>query len=109
MGFKRLSPRHRLMLIGVVAALALVIIITRTSQSFDREAQRQAAIERMRVQLQAGVGSEVRFASAGGPAEGVRAALDSMAEFIRYRSGFELSDEVKGQLARMEARAASSE
>ncbi|MFL6277129.1 MAG: hypothetical protein ACJ74G_18250 [Blastocatellia bacterium] len=107
MGFKRLSPRLRLMLIGLGAALALVIVVSRPSQSFDREAQHQAAIERMRAQLQAGVGSEVRFASRGARAEDVRASLDSVAEFIRYRSGLELNGEVKGQLARLEERTLS--
>ena len=104
MRLKRLSPRLRLVLIGMLAASVLVVVVSRTSQSFDREAQRKAFIEQAFAYVRAGVGSEVRFASAGARTDDVRASLDSMVEFIRYRSGFELNDEVKGQLARMEER-----
>jgi hypothetical protein len=101
---KRLSPRLRLILIGMLAASVVVIVVSRSSQTFDREAQRKASIERVHAYLHAGVGSEVRFASAGARPDDVRASLDSMAEFIRYRSGLELDEEVKGRLARMEER-----
>ena len=104
MRFKRISPKLRLVLIGMLALSVLVIVVSRASQSFDREAQRKAFIEQMRAHLQAGVGSEVRFASRGARPGDVRASLDSMAEFIRYRSGLELSEETKAKLARMEER-----
>ncbi|HJQ26665.1 MAG TPA: hypothetical protein VKA60_22300 [Blastocatellia bacterium] len=92
------------MLIGILTVSVLVIVASRTTQSFDREARRKAAIERMRPQLRAGVGSEVRFASAGARTGDVRASLDSMAEFIRYRAGLDLNAEAKERLARMEER-----
>ena len=104
MRLKRLSPRLRLVLIGMLAASVLVVVVSRTSQSFGRAARRKPSIERLHAYLLAGVGSEVRFASAGARAEDVRASLDSVAEFIRYRSGLELNGEVKDRLARMEER-----
>jgi hypothetical protein len=46
----------------------------------------------------------MRIAAAGARSAEVRAALDSMTEFIRYRSGLELNGEAKGRLAQMEER-----
>lgn len=104
MRLKRLSPRLRLILIGMVAASVVGIVVIRSSQSFDYEARRKVFAEQTHAYLRAGVGSEVRFASAGARSGDVRASLDSMAEFIRYRSGLELNDEVKSRLAQIEER-----
>jgi hypothetical protein len=104
MAFKRLWPRLRLIIIGLIAASGAVIVVGRTVVTSSRVAQQRAMIERARASLRAGIGSEVRFASAGARGEDVRASLDSMAEFIRYRSGLALDDEVKGRLAHMEER-----
>ena len=104
MRLKTISPRLRFILISILVVGGVVIAISRSSHSFDREAQRRLWTEQSQAYLRAGVGSEVRLASAGARSEDVRASLDSMAEFIRYRSGLELSGEAKDQLARMEER-----
>src|SRR6185369_1564171 len=98
MKLNRLWPLLRIGFIGMGATTAVVIIVSHTSQSFDREAQHKASIEQARAYFRAGVGTEVSFAGAAARTDVVRASLDSMAEFIRYRSGLELSDEVKGRL-----------
>src|SRR5687767_13703023 len=51
-------------------------------------------------QLRKGIGSEVRFASR--PEQALE-AIESVAEFIRSRSGMKLSDELKKKLAKAEA------
>src|SRR2546427_614855 len=104
MRLQTISPRLRFILISILVVGGVVTAISRSSHSFDKEAQKRFWAEQSQAYLRAGVGSEVRLASAGARSEDVRASLDSVAEFIRYRSGLEMNDEVKGRLARMEER-----
>ena len=104
MRLKTISPRLRLILISILVVGGSVIAISRSSHSSDKEARKSSRAEQSQAYFRRGVGSEVRLASVGARSEDVRASVDSMAEFIRYRSGLELNDKVKGRLARMEER-----
>ena len=109
MRLQTISPRLRFILISILVVGGIVTAISRSSHSFDKEAQKRFWAEQSHAYLRAGVGNEVRLASAGARSEDVRASLDSVAEFIRYRSGLEMNDEVKGRLARMEERVLNGE
>ena len=109
MRLKTKSPRLRFILISILVVGGIVIAISRSSHSFGMEAHKRLWAEQSQASIRAGVGSEVRLASAGARSEDVRASLDSMADFIRYRSGLELNNEVKGRLARMEERVLNGE
>jgi hypothetical protein len=109
MRLQTISPRLRFMLISILVVGGIVTAISRSSHSFDKEAQNRFWAEQSQAYVRAGVGSEVRLASKGARSEDVRVSLDSVAEFIRYRSGLELNDEVKGRLARMEERVLNGE
>jgi hypothetical protein len=104
MRLKTISPRLRFIFVSILVVGGVVTAISRSSHSFDKEAQKRLWAEQSQANVRAGVGSEVRLARAGARSEDVRASLDSMAEFIRYRSGLELKDEIKVRLARMEER-----
>jgi hypothetical protein len=104
MRLKTISPHLRLILISLLVVGGVVTAISRSSHSFDKEAQKRLWTEQSLAYFRAGVGSEVRLASVGAQSENVRASVDSVAEFIRYRSGLDLNDKVKGRLARMEER-----
>jgi hypothetical protein len=55
--------------------------------------------------LKRGVGAEVSFAGPGASTEEVRRSVNSVAHFIRKRSGFELDGQVIERLVKMEANA----
>src|SRR5436190_2061023 len=110
MRLKTISPRLRFILISTLVVVGAVTAISRSSHSFDlapsfdNEAHKRLWAEQTQAYFRAGVGSEVRLASVGARSEDVRASADSVAEFIRYRSGLDLNDKVKDRLALMEER-----
>lgn len=53
--------------------------------------------------LRDGVGSEVAIASPGAAMPSVRGSIDSLSDFMQYRSGVALSEPVKNRLADLEA------
>jgi len=104
MEFKSISPRLRFFLISILAVGAVVTAINRSSHSFDKEAHKRIWADQSQAYFRAGVGSEVRLASVGARPGDVRASVDSVAEFIRYRSGLDVDEKVKRRLAQMEER-----
>jgi len=104
MRLKAISPRLRFILISILVVGGIAAAISRSSHSFDKAAQNRLWAEQSQAYFRAGVGSEVRLASVAARSEEVRASVDSVAEFIRYRSGLDLNDKLKGRLARMEER-----
>ena len=67
------------------------------------EASASKEKQQLHERLRRGVGSEVRFASAGADPKQIDEAVRSTDEFIYWRSGLRMSDETKKRLAKAES------
>ncbi|HKO44188.1 MAG TPA: hypothetical protein VJU84_13005 [Pyrinomonadaceae bacterium] len=94
----------------VLGALGLVVTVVSIWKSYALQADHQAdGKRRFHERIRDGVGREVQFASPGDPPGIVRAAVNSVDNFIFKRSGIKFSGATKDRLAEMEQRALNGE
>jgi hypothetical protein len=96
--------RRRLIAIALVMACIMAggVAVWHTSQ-LPAEAASKVKQHSQPERLRKGVGSEVRFASADAKPEQVDEAVESTTDFIYWRSGLRMSDEMKKKLAKAES------
>lgn len=98
----------------LLVACAMTFTVSRVahSGSKDREGRRHGSTaelttadwQRLRAMLLAGVGTSVPLPTEGARPGQVEASISSMSQFIKDRSGLELSSEVTNKLASIEQR-----
>lgn len=106
MTFLNVLRRQRLVAIAVIASCAGIVALGicragggPVTSAAGAPAEKQKLQERMRK----GVGSEVRFSTAKDSEADTKTSIESVAQFIQYRSGMKMSDETKSELLRAEA------
>ena len=81
--------------LAVTGGLALAALRASNKKTAPAQDQRKTAL---REQLKHGVGEQVKLARAGDSAEAVRESVESVAAFIKRRSGLRLSEAAKERL-----------
>ena len=94
---KGLQRRPSLVITTVLACVVVAVVVSQTSR-FAATAS-SGNKQNLQKQLRNGIGSEVRFAA---KAEQADDAVASAADFIYWRSGLKLSDDMKKKLAKAE-------
>ncbi|MCP9496511.1 MAG: hypothetical protein MSG64_18880 [Pyrinomonadaceae bacterium MAG19_C2-C3] len=91
----------------VFAALALFCVaylgVSLWRTSAINQNKKQEVKQKFNARVRDGVGYEVKFAGRSKDKDNVRSSINSLAHFIRLRSGSEMSGRVKNRLADMEA------
>jgi len=95
---KGLQRRPLVATATVLACVVLTVAVWQTSRSAANASSENR--QNLQKQLRRGVGSEVRFASRP---EQANDAVASAADFIYWRSGLKMSDEMKKKLAKAES------
>lgn len=98
---KGLERRRWLAVVLAIACVTMAAAVLWQGSKLPAEASsdKQSRQER----LHRGIGSEVRFASAGDSPEQVEAAVNSTDDFIYRRSGLKMSDKTRKDLAKAES------
>lgn len=98
---------RRMSFLTVVLALASIAVLTASvwQSSATTDNDRAAARRRFHARVRDGIGREVLIPRRGNSSGQIRAAVNSVANFIDRRSGVRLSGAAKNRLAEMEERA----
>jgi len=98
--------RRRLVAIAVLGSCAGIVAlgIWRVGGSpVTNAAGAQSEKQKFQERVRKGVGSEVRFSTAKDSEADTKTSIESVAQFIQYRSGMKMSDETKSDLLKAEA------
>lgn len=100
---RNLSGRMKSISFGLIACTVLAIVFFGGVRAMQKEKKTQVDNKQaLRIQMQRGLGKEVRLATAQNSFDGVRDSINSISDFIEGRSGLKLSENVKYRLASME-------
>jgi hypothetical protein len=105
MRYEALSTRLRFAIAVAIALVCVAVMIIRPQPSTALQTEPNEFQKKLYALVRRGVGAEVSFARPNAPIATVRSSVNSVASFIRKRSGLELSTAVIERLARMEGRA----